>query len=61
MTPHLIDEGEGKIIKQVFAAAAGRPTESEAKERLRQAAGVYADYYLILERMLADVRQTVAV
>lgn len=60
MIPDLIDQGEGKIIKQVFAAATGRPTYAEARERLCQAAEVYADYYLILERMLADARQTVA-
>lgn len=60
MTPDLIDQREAKVIRQVFAAAAGRPTGAEARERLRQAAEVYADYYLILERMLADARQTMA-
>jgi hypothetical protein len=60
MTPDLIDTREGQIIKQVFEAAAGRPTYAEARERLRQAAEVYADYYLILERMLAEARQVEA-
>jgi len=60
MTPELIDKSEGRIIKQVFAAAAGRSTCAEARERLRQAAEVYTDYYLILERMLADARQVMA-
>ena len=60
MTTDLIDESEAKIIRQVFAAAAGRPTVSEARQRLTQAAEVYSDYYLILERMLADARQTAA-
>jgi hypothetical protein len=57
MTPALIDEREGCIIRQVFAAAAGRPTSTEARERLSRAVEVFTDYYLILERMLADARQ----
>ncbi len=57
MNPHLIDERDKKVVRQVFAAAAGKPTVDEARERMRQIAEVYSDYYLLLERMLADVRQ----
>jgi hypothetical protein len=60
MSPDLVDEQGKRIARQVFAAAAGEPTGAEARERLRQAAEVYSDYYLLLERMLADARQTVA-
>jgi hypothetical protein len=60
MSPNLVDEQEVAIVKQVFGAAAGKPTYAEARERLRQATEVFADYYLLLERMLADTRQTVA-
>jgi hypothetical protein len=58
VTPELIDPSEAEIIRQVFRAAAGRPTHMEAKERVRQAAEVYTEYYLVLERMLADARST---
>jgi hypothetical protein len=60
MSPDIVDEEGKRIARQVFAAASGHPTGSEARERLRQAAEVYSDYYLLLERMLADARQTAA-
>jgi hypothetical protein len=58
LTPELLERREADIVRQVFAAAAGKPTYAEARERLRQASQVYADYYLVLERLLADTRRS---
>ena len=59
MVPEMLDRGETHIVKQVFESAAGNPTPRDAMERLRKAAEVYADYYRILDRMLADALRTV--
>jgi hypothetical protein len=56
--PNLVDENDRRIVRQVFAAGSGKPTAAEARERLRQAADVYSDYYRLLERLLEDARQS---
>jgi len=58
MSPDLVDESDKRIVRQVFTAGSGQPTADEARERLRQAADVFSDYYLLLERMLADARRS---
>jgi hypothetical protein len=58
----LIGPDDEPVIRRIFAAAAGPPAtaEREARQRLRQVVDIYADYYLILERMLADARMQAA-
>lgn len=56
MVGEVLDKHDEKVVRQVFATASGKPTPAEALARLRPTAEVYPDYYLILERMYADIR-----
>ena len=59
LTPTLLDAQSTDVVRRVFSAAAGPATAPDAGARLAAIVDIYGDYYLVLERLLADARRHV--